>query len=101
METVDLIIKLTSLVGAVAALGGIAIAVIKWFIKQDKQTDDIADLRHQHSDDIKEIKEELCVLNYGMLASLNGLKQLKCNGEVTDAYEHLRKHINKKAHDQI
>ena len=50
--------------------------------------------------DIQELRDELCVLSYGMLAALDGLKQLHCNGEVTKAHDMLSKHLNKQAHGQ-
>ena len=61
---------------------------------------DIADIRKEESEALKDIKEELCLLSYGMLAALNGLQQLNCNGDVTKAYESLEKHLNQQAHDQ-
>ena len=36
---------------------------------------------------------------YGLLATLDGLKQLGANGNVTDAHEKLEKHLNQTAHD--
>ena len=35
-----------------------------------------------------------------MLASLDGLMQLNCNGNVTKAHGRLEKHLNKQAHGQ-
>lgn len=111
METVDLIIKIAALIGAVGGICGAIYAVIKWFQKQEKQTTDIAELKALHqkdmeetrkkeAEDMKAIKDELCVLSYAMLASLDGLQQLHCNGNVTKAHEKLEKHLNQKAHDQ-
>lgn len=111
METVDLIIKIAALIAAVGGICGAIYAVIKWFQKQEKQTTDIAELKALHqkdmdetrkkeAEDMKAIKDELCVLSYAMLASLDGLQQLHCNGNVTKAHEKLEKHLNQKAHDQ-
>lgn len=111
METVDLIIKVAALIGAVGGICGAIYAVIKWFQKQEKQTTDIAELKALHqkdmeatrkkeAEDMQAIKDELCVLIYAMLASLDGLQQLHCNGNVTKAHEKLEKHLNQKAHDQ-
>lgn len=111
METVDLIIKVAALIGAVGGICGAIYAVIKWFQKQEKQTTDIAELKALHekdmeatrkkeAEDMQAIKDELCVLSYAMLASLDGLQQLHCNGNVTKAHEKLEKHLNQKAHDQ-
>lgn len=111
MDTVDLIIKVAALIGAVGGICGAIYAVIKWFQKQEKQTTDIAELKALHqkdmeatrkkeAEDMQAIKDELCVLSYAMLASLDGLQQLHCNGNVTKAHEKLEKHLNQKAHDQ-
>ena len=111
MEAVDYILKILALISAVAGFVGGAYLVFKWFNKQDKQTEDIAELKAMHmsdmecvrkkeAEDMKEIKTELCVLSYAMLASLDGLQQLHCNGNVTRAHEMLAKHLNKQAHDQ-
>lgn len=100
MEVVDLIIKIATLIGAVGAIVGAVVAVVVWFQKQNKQTADIAELRNQHSEDIKTIRDELCVISYAMLAALDGLKQQGCNGAVTRAHSKLEKHLNKQAHGQ-
>ena len=47
------------------------------------------------------MNEELCLLTYGVLACLKGLKEQGCNGPVTNAIEKIEKHMNQKAHDQI
>lgn len=70
---------------------------------------EIADLRAYHEADMettreeeaeewRTIKDELCILSYAMLAALSGLKQQGCNGDVTEAYSMLEKHLNKQAH---
>lgn len=46
------------------------------------------------------MKEEQCILTYGTLACLKGLKELGCNGPVTEAIDKMEKHMNKAAHDQ-
>ena len=100
METVELIKTIAALITSSGVIFGGILAVVKWFQKQDKQTTDIESLRHQHEQDIRAIKDELCVQSYGMLAALDGLMQLHCNGNVTKAHEKLEKHLNQKAHDQ-
>ena len=37
---------------------------------------------------------------YGILACLRGLKELDCDGPVTEALDKLEKHLNKAAHDE-
>lgn len=111
MEVVDVIIKGAALLGAIGGICGGIYAVCKWFQKQEKQSADITALKAQHekdmeaarkkeAEDMKAIKDELCVLSYAMLASLDGLQQLHCNGNVTKAHAALEKHLNQKAHDQ-
>ena len=46
------------------------------------------------------IKDELCLLTYGTLACLKGLKEQGCNGPVTEAIGKIEKHINQSAHGQ-
>lgn len=48
---------------------------------------------------LQEIRSELCLLTYAMMGALDGLKQLGCNGKVTDARERIDKHLNQSAHD--
>ena len=83
------IIMAASLLGAVAVLLGGLFSAYKWYLKQNKQDEDIA-----------KIKEEQCLLTYGILACLDGLEQLGCNHKVTEAKGKFDKYINKKAHEQ-
>ncbi len=55
--------------------------------------------RHE-ADEMRAIKDELCVLSYAMLAALSGLQQQGCNGDVTEAHTRLKKHLNQQAHGQ-
>ena len=107
----DIIIKAGMVVTAVTAIIGVIVFIVKWLYKQDKQTTDIEELKKHHDEDMKKTKEkeakdiqdlrdELCVLSSGMLAALDGLKQLHCNGEVTKAHDMLSKHLNQQAHCQ-
>ena len=115
-------IVIGSMVGSFLTIGGLAMAIIKWILKQNKQSEDIEILREQHNkdigilreqhnkdieeikkkeaEDIQSIKDELCVISYAMLASLDGLMQLHCNGNVTKAHDRLEKHLNQQAHGQ-
>ncbi len=111
MQVIDIVIKIAGLMTAIGGIVGAIYVVFKWFSKQEQQTTDIAALKELHekdmeatrrkeAEDMQEVKDELCVLSYAMLASLDGLKQLKCNGEVTKAHDKLEKHLNQKAHNQ-
>jgi hypothetical protein len=44
------------------------------------------------------MKEEMCLLTYGVLACLQGLKEQGCNGPVTAAIDKIEKHMNQEAH---
>lgn len=97
----DTIIKAAALVGAVMTIGGIVFGVMKWVLKQGQNDEELTELRNTHEEDVNALREELCILSYASLATLDGLKQLNCNGKVTEAHEKLSKHINKQAHDQL
>ena len=82
------IIVTASVITALVVIFSAVFAVYKWYLKQEKQ-----------DKDIKSIKTENGVICYGLLACLDGLKQLGANGNVTDAYNKLEKHINNQAHE--
>ncbi len=109
---IDLVITLSTFLGALIAIGGVLFTAFKWFVAQNKQSADIKALKELHEKDMEEtrknednelqaLKDELCLLSYAMLAALDGLKQLHCNGEVTKAHTKLEKHINQRAHNQV
>ena len=83
------IINAAAVISALMVIGGVLIAILRWLGKQKQQDIDIADL-----------KEEQCLLTFGILACLKGLQEQGCNGPVTEAVNKIEKHINKKAHDQ-
>lgn len=62
--------------------------VVRWIDKQKQQDEEISLL-----------KKEQQVLCYGMLAALDGLKQLGANGNVTEAHSRLEKHLNERSHN--
>lgn len=82
------IITAASVFTALVVIFSAIFAVYKWYLKQEKQ-----------DKEIKSIKEEQGIICYGLLACLDGLKQLGANGNVTDAYNKVEKHINKQAHE--
>jgi len=86
---VQTIITASSLLAAVIAIFAVIFAVYRWYLKQNKQ-----------DEEIKSIKAEQCLLTYGILACLKGLKEQGCNGPVTETIDRIEKHINKQAHDQ-
>jgi hypothetical protein len=94
----DAIIEIGKIIGAVGVIAGVIFAFVKWLLKQDKQSCDIKLLHEQHEKDLRDVQEELCIVNYAVFAALDALKQQGYNGGVTDARDKLEKHINNKAH---
>ena len=92
------IIKVAAFIGAVGTILVALYKGFKWLENQQNQDKAIERLEKQHVEDIESIKKELCVICYGLFATLDGLKQQGANGNVTDAYNTLEKHINKSAH---
>jgi hypothetical protein len=88
--TTETIIQAAAVITALGTIIGIVFVLFQWLQKQKQQDIDI---------DI--LKEEQCILTYGILACLKGLKEQGCNGPVTEAVEKIEKHLNRKAHDQI
>ena len=86
-EIANVIIKLTAVIGALGVIGGVIFGVYKWFLKQNRQ-----------DDEIKALKEEQTIICYGVLAALKGLKEQGCNGPVSEAITKIEKHLNVQAH---
>ena len=84
----DTIIKFAALLGAISAIGAMLYKMFKWMDQQKRQEEEISS-----------IKKEQCLICYCILATLDGLKQLGANGNVSDAYQKLEKHLNKTAHE--
>ena len=61
----------------------------RWYLRQNQQ-----------DKEIEKMKSEQCLLTYGILACLKGLKEQGCNGPVTEAIHKIEKHVNQQAHDQ-
>lgn len=85
---VKTIITAASLLTAIIAIFSAVFAVYRWYLKQNMQ-----------DAEIKTIKSEQCLLTYGVLACLKGLKEQGCNGPVTEAINKIEKHLNQQAHD--
>lgn len=83
------IIEAGKAIGALVLIGGLLISIYKWYDRRNKQ--DV---------ELKKMKEEQCLITYGLLACLKGLKEQGCNGPVTEAVDKLEKYLNKAAHDQ-
>ena len=100
MQIFDLILTISAVLTAICVIGAFVWKIISWFLSQHKQTTDIEDLKTHHDNEIKTVKDELCVISFALLAALDGLKQLGANGNVTAAHNELEKHLNKQAHSQ-
>lgn len=85
--TPAVVITATSLLTAVIVLFTNVFKVYNWYKKQNVQ-----------DKDIKQIKDEQCMICYALLSCLDGLKQLGANGNVTAAHSKLEKHLNQSAH---
>ncbi len=86
---ISLVITAASFITAVVAIFSVIFAVYRWYLQQQKQ-----------DEEIKKMKSEQCLLTYGVLACLKGLKEQGCNGPVSEAIDKIEKHINKQAHEQ-
>ena len=82
------IIRLAAVLGALCTIAAFFYRSFCWVERQ-----------HQQEAEIENIKKEQCIMCYGLLATLDGLEQLGANGNVSDAYQRLEKHLNQTAHD--
>ncbi len=83
------IITTASIITAITVIFSVVFAIYRWYLKQNHQ--DV---------EIKALKKEQCLLTYGVLACLKGLKEQGCNGPVTEAIDKIEKHVNQAAHEQ-
>lgn len=86
--TAEGFLQLAAVAGACGTLCALLYRSFRWVERQKTQ-----------QAEIEAIKKEQCVMCYGLLATLDGLKQLGANGNVGDAYQKLEKHLNQTAHD--
>lgn len=98
MEVIQTFIVVASGISSLVALIGFLWTIFKFVNRQKEQDKEIADIKKTIKDEITALKEELQVITYGVLSALDGLKQMGANGNVTDAHEHIQKHMNKEAH---
>ena len=87
MEYANVMITIASVITALGVIFGVVFTVYRWYLKNEKQ-----------DNDIKSIKEEQSILTHGVLACLKGLKEQGCNGPVTEAINQIETHLNKQAH---
>ena len=87
MSLTVIITTAASILIAIGTIFGAIFAVYKWFLKQEKQDNDIARL-----------KEEDTLIVYALSACLDGLQRLGANHTVPIAKDKLDKYINQQAH---
>ncbi len=85
--TSEIITELAALFGALGVLVGAIYAVCRFIDRQKAQ-----------DKELQAIREENCLLSFGLSACLDGLMQLGANHTVPVAKEKLDKHLNKMAH---
>lgn len=98
MYVSNFILHIAELLTAMGVVFGMLWGGFKFIHRQQQQDKDIEALYIKHDNDIKDIKGELQVICFGMLACLDGLKQQGCNGDVTKAHDKLTKHLNISSH---
>lgn len=110
LETILYVFRL--LVAIVAGITAI-IAIVKWITQihdRNKKLDGyekdiaevktaIADLQTDMEAKMQCMRTEQLIITDSILAILDGLGQLNCNGPVTEAKNHLLEYINERAHD--
>ena len=97
--SVEAIITVASLIGALGVIGGMLISAYKFYKKPAELVKQMQKIRKTHEEDIRKINEEQCLITYGLLACQKGLREQGCNGPVTEAINKIEKHLNKQAHD--
>jgi hypothetical protein len=95
----ETLILIASGVSALGLLLGIILKVHKWYLKQEEQSRQIAELKKLHESDVHRLKEENCLVCYALSACLDGLQQLGANHSVPLAKEKLDKYLNQQAHE--
>lgn len=85
--TAQTIITAAAVIGALVTIFSIVFAVYRWYLKQEKQDKDIA-----------QIKKENTLICFALSACLDGLQQLGANHTVPVAKDKLDKYLNQQAH---
>lgn len=97
--TWESVIFAASVLGAISVLAKWLWSGFKFAKKPAENEQHIVRLEKHHEEDMREQREELTLLTYGILACLKGLKEQGCNGPVTEAIKKIEKHLNEKAHE--
>lgn len=93
------IIEFSKLLGALGVIGGAILSLYKFYINTKNMKHEIESIRGEIKAEIRCINEEQCLLTYGVLACLKGLKEQGCNGPVTEAVNRIEKYLNIEAHN--
>lgn len=88
---------LLSILGGISAMVA-GIGAIITVVKYLTSSHDRVQKWDEYDNEIKQIQKEQCMLTYCMMATLDGLQQLGCNGEVKKARTKIDEHLNKQAH---
>lgn len=81
------IITAGAVLGALIAIIGGILKVHKWYLRQEKQ-----------EEELKRYREENTIICYALMSCLDGLQQLGANHTVPQAKEKLEKYLNQQAH---
>ena len=87
LVTWQTIITIASVLAAIGTIIGVVFKVHTWFLKQEEQSREIA-----------QMKEENQLICFALSAALDGLQQLGANHTVPVAKEKLDKYLNAQAH---
>ena len=99
MEIIEVVVAVIGALAAVGGVIGVGLKIHKWFLEQEEQSQQIAELKTHHEADVNKIKEEDCLICYALSSCLDGLQQLGANHTVPIAKDKLDKYLNKAAHD--
>ena len=86
-NVVSVILTVASVITALGVIFGLIFAIFRWYLRREK-----------NDDDIKLIKQEQSILTKGVLACLKGLKEQGCNGPVTEAINDIENYLYRNAH---
>ena len=84
------IVPAAAVVTAIASILGMVFALYRWYLRQNRDTEEI-----------KKLKRENALICYALSACLDGLMQLGANHSVPTVKDKLDKYINQTAHDQM
>ncbi len=87
-----------SLLASVSAFAALAWRLFGWVSRQKKLEEQVQALKKQTEEAEESLNEEQSLIVYGLLACLKGLRELDCDGPVTEAIARFDNHLNKKAH---